>query len=482
MPVPTDVRVDALRRAGRAIRAAGFALEPVVAAFGGRLPQSVEPCDAAYLDVRVDDPALGALLRLFVLEQCLSVREARHALAALFPVLVEAGLLTIAVNDATAAVRMTPFGTVLVASDRTGVIDSDRVVGVEPSSMMLARLAAGASAARALDLGAGGGVQALLLATRCDSVDALDRDPRCLSYLGANLALNEIDNVRTLHGDWFAAVNERSYGAILANLPFSIAPAPTSRFEHSEEPSSDATTRAVMRGTLDRLAVGGTAYVLCSWLVKHPLRWLDPLESLLRDAPCQAIVLRHGLEPALDYAVARHRELRQVDARRFESSVLAWRRAFERAGVEWIAWGAVVLRRSHPASPNWIAGFEGVGSPGVRAGDAVEAVFAGMQTLEGVHDVRSLLGRAVRPAASLLVTQLPTPVAGSPMERRYALEIAGGAGIRVALDAPAMRALEAAAHAHTLLEAIPHELRTSHGAAIAAGIREMIASGMAQVG
>src|SRR5712692_3792703 len=79
-------------------------------------------------------------------------------------------------------IRIIPHGDVVVACDRSYYADpdhqaADAVTGVTSPAILLADLSIRRRTGTALDLGTGGGIQAVLLANHCDRVVAVDINP-----------------------------------------------------------------------------------------------------------------------------------------------------------------------------------------------------------------------------------------------------------------------------------------------------------------
>ena len=72
---------------------------------------------------------------------------------------------------------------------------------------------------RAVDLGTGSGVHALLASDHCQSVVGVDINPRALEFARFNAALNGITNVEFVLGDLFDAVDS-TCDLLLANPPY----------------------------------------------------------------------------------------------------------------------------------------------------------------------------------------------------------------------------------------------------------------------
>jgi len=314
-------------------------------------------------------------------------------------------------------------------------------------------------------------------ARQTDAVLGVDLNPRCLRFAALNAALNGLEHLTFVQGSWYAPVRDRAFDLILANLPFAIAPTVECLFEHASDPCGDGASREAVTGAAAHLTPGGTAHILCSWIVRDPEHWAEPVGWWLEDGGCDAIILRHGLEEAAAYAVARNQHLRVIDPASFGGRVSEWREAFASANIPWIAWGAVALRRRADVAANWIAAFQDVALPGRRGGDAVQSIFAGADFLE--HNTRpdTLLARRLTAGTDLRCTQVRGPLRIDPSIRRYELDLPEGCGIRVNVDEITHATLTRLPTARSLLSAIPEDARERGAAKIALAFRELIASG-----
>ena len=72
---------------------------------------------------------------------------------------------------------------------------------------------------RAIDLGTGSGVHAILASDHCREVIAVDINPRAIDFAKFNAALNNIDNIEFVLSDLFNSV-EQSCDLLLANPPY----------------------------------------------------------------------------------------------------------------------------------------------------------------------------------------------------------------------------------------------------------------------
>jgi HemK-related putative methylase len=72
---------------------------------------------------------------------------------------------------------------------------------------------------RALDLGAGSGVHAILASDHCERVVAVDINPRALEFARFNAAMNGVNNIEFVLGDLFDSVDS-TFDLLLANPPY----------------------------------------------------------------------------------------------------------------------------------------------------------------------------------------------------------------------------------------------------------------------
>ena len=102
--------------------------------------------------------------------------------------------------------RILPVEDLLLASDgySRGVDDPpDYVATFTPTARRCSLITPRRHVRRALDVGTGGGAQALLAAHHADHVVATDVNPRALAFAGFNAALNGIDTIELKRGDGF---------------------------------------------------------------------------------------------------------------------------------------------------------------------------------------------------------------------------------------------------------------------------------------
>lgn len=220
----------------------------------------------------------------------------------------------------------------------TGV-HPDQVLGVGAASLTLAAATPRRNVARALDLGAGAGIQALLAEDHSRSVVATDRNPRAVAFTRLAAALNGVV-LDARSGDLLEPVAGESFDLVVSNPPFVISPAARYTYRDAGLAGDDVCRRLV--GELPSLlAPGGTAVLLANWL--H-VRGEDGDERVRSWVPagCDAWIVQRELAAPEDYVTA---WLRDTDeGARFDALYDEWVDAFEALRVEAVAFGVIALR------------------------------------------------------------------------------------------------------------------------------------------
>jgi hypothetical protein len=122
-------------------------------------------------------------------------------------------------------VTVIPHDDVLIASDDPhGTVGATYVPEVSRSSATLASLTVRRPVERALDIGTGNGIQAVLASHHADAVVATDVSERALAFAEFNCALNGVDNVELRLGSFLEPVAGERFGLVVSNPPFAISP------------------------------------------------------------------------------------------------------------------------------------------------------------------------------------------------------------------------------------------------------------------
>jgi methylase of polypeptide subunit release factors len=337
-----------LARLSAHFTAIGFTEEGVRAASGGT--PAADPWALTTGDSHASGSPLSIVAKLFYFG--LPV-ERRLADAAFGPLSVadleDLGLLEIDNALARPVCLIRPYEGMLVASDLPGS-QAEIVLGAVPASETLARLTMRKPAVRALDLGTGCGLQAMLLARHASRVTAIDINPHAIALANFNAALNGLDGIEVREGSWFGPVEGERFDIIASNPPFVISP-DTSFTYRDGGLTRDHVSRMVIQEAARHLADGGFATVLCNWI--HDGDWEAAIRPWIEGTGCDALVLHYATVDPVNYATRWNAELRARDPKAFETTVRRWVEYFRSERIERIAFGGVVLRRRESAS-HWV--------------------------------------------------------------------------------------------------------------------------------
>ncbi|WAP52374.1 methyltransferase [Arthrobacter sp. ATA002] len=293
----------------------------------------------------------------------------------------------------------------LGAHQRPGVLRHDHVLGIGQASLSLAQLTVRRSVDRALDLGAGCGIQAFHLLGHARHVTATDISERALAFTRFNLLLNAgaldldpqrlQDRVSLRLGSLLEPVAGEQFDLVVSNPPFVITPRRTGevsedRFTYRDGGlAGDAVVETLVRSLQEVLVPGGTAQMLGNWEIRrgggegqdgrgdrpaggdvadtgargtgtgtdietgtHPgtgapgaAGWSARIESWLAPETDAWVIQREVLEPA-EYAEMWLRDAAENrDRAEYLASYAAYLADFASRGVTAIGFGSLFLRR-----------------------------------------------------------------------------------------------------------------------------------------
>src|SRR5690348_4481393 len=174
---PSDIDAAALGRLKQALTAAGYTRETVQSALRTERVMLAQPGEVVVFERRVTGrTAQETLIKFFLIGSTVEAADLAAALPGIGPEELERlGMAESVPGGVRCTIRIVPHGDVVVASDRSyyrdgAGHDSDVVMGVSNPAILLADLTIRRPARTALDLGTGGGIQALLLANHCERV------------------------------------------------------------------------------------------------------------------------------------------------------------------------------------------------------------------------------------------------------------------------------------------------------------------------
>lgn len=429
-----------------------------------------------------DESALASLIRVFVLV------ASEDALTAdrLLPPLGAAGLARLGLvrrvgDRIVASVRLIPHDELVIASDLAETsVGGAHVPGVQRPSNTLANLTVRRRVARALDLGTGNGIQALLAARHADSVVATDVNPRALGFARFNAALNGVDTVELREGNFLEPVAGERFDLIVANPPYVISPESSLTFRDSGL-GRDRVSEQLVRALPAFLEEGGLATIMVSWIDEgggpdaRPREWLE-------GSGCDAWILHTGSDDAVSAAAGWNRAIASLEERR--ERIDQWVDYFREEGIESIAYGALVLRRRSCAA-NWVRSTHlPLGTFGPSSG-ALERMIAAQDFLEPLPDDDALLEQRLRIADNVLLEQQLGPEDGGWVLRQAELRLQGGLGFTAGLDESAARVVLGLDPARPLAESLAEAAdalgaeRAEVSRAGAALLRQMLTLGFA---
>lgn len=364
----TDTDRPTARRARRVLLDAEFSESRIAARLGSTEPgASFEDCLAQWLWRCGNGDPLSILIRLFVLGQPVSSREASLAVS---PMTVDEWegmqLLRRARGQVSACVELTPRPGFVFASD-FGFADrkpaDDHVLGITPSASLVNRCMIRRPVEQGLDLGTGTGFLALHMQAHCERVVALDLNQRALAFARFNAAFNGIDGVEVRGSDQFSAVPGERFDQIVGNLPFVISPAGETLFRDGGADGSGF-FESVLRRAPEHLSEGGVAQFLGQWSNRTPEMEIPG---------CDVFVIRFASESVEEYATQWVQSCAVAGKRGRSREYRAWMEFYREHGIERIHTGLWNLRR-RSCGPCWQASMD---RPTSKAswGDRIEEFF-----------------------------------------------------------------------------------------------------------
>ena len=364
--------------------------------------------------------------------------------------LVESGLAEERNGALRGLVRVVPHDDLLIASDRLDVEGADRVAGVHRPSATLAHLTIRQEVERALDVGTGNGIQALLLSRHARDVVATDVNPRALSVAAFNFALNGAENVELRQGSLLEPVAGETFGCIVSNPPYVVSPDAEFTFRDSGLPG-DRVSELLARGLPDLLEPGGFATLMASWAQAGDDPAVRPREWLY-GSDCDAWILHTTTDDPLSNAAAWTRDaVEGPDA--FGATLDRWTAYYREQGIEALAYGALVFRRRPGAT--WSRGASLPPRPLEPASGHLLRMFAGVDV--AVAGADALLERRLVLAPAVRFEQVVSPSEGWTV-MSAALQLEEGLGFRADVDEPTLRLLRALEGSRTAREAVTSAL------------------------
>lgn len=339
--------IDQLRTA---LTSAGYTQNGIAERLGPQAAAAVSRNDfrAALRGTRGGDP-LDTLIRLFI---CAQTEPEPAVAAVLAPLpLAEAlagGLVERYGTGLRQGIDLEPYGedwwvvADVPAAVRAGQpLAGDHVLGIGGASSTLIGATLRRPVDTALDLGTGGGIQALHLATHARSVTATDLSPRALRFAATTAALNG-QRWELLTGDLVAPVAGRRFDLVVSNPPFVVGPGTTTHTYRDSGRVGDGVGAELAAAAPDLLTEGGTMQYLANWVHVAGEDWGERVTGWFAGTGLDAWVIQREVADPMAYV-----DLWVNDANETAdpARVAAWLDWFDAHKIEAIGFGLVNLRR-----------------------------------------------------------------------------------------------------------------------------------------
>lgn len=347
-------------RLREALAEAGYTVEGVRAVLGARAGAALDRNETTPgMAATTGGSSLETLIRLWPLQAPVARAAAQTALPCL-DALVASGILTDDGSTVQARVDVRPYaddaGDWWLLADLTPGLDGTNpavpdahVLGVNAASSTLAQLTVRRPVNRALDLGTGGGVQALHLARHAGSIVGTDINPRALAMAGVTAALNGLE-LDLRQGDLFHPVADERFDLIVTNPPFVVSPGGHHVYRDSGL-AGDSLSRQVMLDGARHLAPGGRLQMLANWMHLRGSDWIERVGEWAEATGCDAWVVQREVQDPAEYVELWLRDSGERGASHYRKSYADWLDWFDANDVEGVGFGWVTLVRSERDPP-----------------------------------------------------------------------------------------------------------------------------------
>jgi SAM-dependent methyltransferase len=417
----------------------------------------------AYLRRLGDADELAVLLRLLLLSVPVErTRVERLVGSELRERLAETGLLVEAGDTVHGAARVVPHDELLVASDHadSAAGHADHVPGVHRPSVALAHLTVRGRGERALDVGTGNGIQAILLAAHAERVTATDVNPRALAYAEFNAALNGARNVETRLGSFFEPVAGEQFDLVVVNPPYVVSPDTAFLFRDGDPlvagRAGDGVSEHVVRAAPAVLGPGGFASVLISWALDAD----DPAgrpRAWLRGSGCDAWLLHTSTDDPVETAAVWNRDLLDRPEE-YAAALDRWLDYYRVLGIEQLGYACLVLRKRADGRDGGVTAQRLPRAALRPAGRHVRRLFETGDRLRELDTDGALLDRRLRVVEEAVVTHESRFTGGRWQTDALTLRLETGLPFSAELDAHSARLVRELDGSRTLREALARSL------------------------
>jgi len=342
------VDVTAARIVGETLRTAGYT-EAAITDMLGDDAFAARKKDLPVLLRRVPETRLGTVVRAFFLVQPVPTADLTKALGERGVGSLEAaGIADVGDDEVAVQMRILPVAGLLVASDDDPTHEDDElrtdfVAAYTAASRLTDSLTPRPEVERALDVGTGSGVHALLTAAHAKEVIATDVNARALAYTELNAALNGIRNIECREGSLFEPVQGETFDLIVCNAPYVVSPETRWAYRDGGFAADDVSQRVVTTAA-EHLRDGGYAALLVSWLgFEEGKQDVRPLEWTASTGCDTWILPIWGGDP-LTHAATWNDHLSD-DPEAYEKAIADWTSYLGDLGVHWVSEGGILLHK-----------------------------------------------------------------------------------------------------------------------------------------
>ncbi len=386
---------------------------------------------------------LETLVRAFVLGQTVDLQAVERAIA---PMTVaewrEIGLITVTGSSVLGRLQIRCYQGLIFVYDFPrrghGGLPQDYVMGVSPSSLVLAGMTVRNANGSTLDLGSGCGIQAILASPHSQRVVGVDCNPRAIGVTQFNSRLNGIGNVEFREGDMFGPVQGEKFDLIVSNPPFIISPENRHFFLNSGL-EDDEICRKIVKQSPQYLNEGGYCILNANWAVLEKEDWRARLTGWFEGTECDGLVFQQDTRDLGDYA-ANLIEVGNDEETEYMKIFDDWMDYYARRRITGIGQGVIVMRRAS-GRRNWFAVEPAPANITYPSGNDVQLLVRLRTFLHSLPNEKDLLDVHLKLAPNVKLDQTCESSGGSWRQVSGRVRRVGGLEYSGVLDGPSAAAL-----------------------------------------
>jgi SAM-dependent methyltransferase len=350
---------------------------------------------------------LDTLIQLFILGEPADVAAASSAFAPMtVDEWVNIGLVSRNGTLVQPALQLRCFQSMVIAFDfirrGPGGLPKDYVMGVSPSSLVLATMTPRRPIRSALDLGTGSGIQSFMAAAHSEHVVSIGCNARALAVSRFNAHLNGISNIEFRDGDMFGPVAGETFDLIVTNPPFIISPENRHLFLNSGLDGDDI-CRRIVREAPAFLKEGGYCVLNVNWAVVEGEDWRARLASWFKGNKCDGLVILQGIQDLGEYAAGLI-EVGTNDQAEYVRHFNEWMDYYGAHRMTGIGQGVIIMRRAF-GRRNWFAVDGPPQNVAYPSGSDVERLFELRTFLHLLSSHSDLLNQSLKLAPNVRLEQ-----------------------------------------------------------------------------